>query len=58
MPPTAATPPAISTVSVSGGAGYGTDVPFGGMKQSGIGRKTGVAGFEEHLETRPMAEGI
>ena len=30
--------------------------PFGGYKQSGIGRESGVAGFEEYLETKSMAE--
>ncbi len=31
------------------------DTPFGGYKQSGIGRENGVAGFEEYLETKVMA---
>ena len=31
------------------------DVPFGGYKQSGIGREMGVAGFEEYLETKAIA---
>ena len=30
------------------------DVPFGGYKQSGIGREMGVAGFEEYLETKVL----
>ena len=38
------------TMSVNGGVYYGADVPFGGYKQSGIGREMGVAGFEEYLE--------
>jgi aldehyde dehydrogenase (NAD+) len=46
------------TMSVNGGVWYGGDVPFGGLKQSGIGREMGVAGFEEYLETRAIAEGI
>ncbi|MCP2339782.1 aldehyde dehydrogenase [Actinomadura rupiterrae] len=45
------------TVSVNGGVWYGADVPFGGYKQSGIGREMGVAGFEEYLETKAIAEG-
>ncbi|HEY7488671.1 MAG TPA: aldehyde dehydrogenase [Streptosporangiaceae bacterium] len=45
------------TVSVNGGVWYGADVPFGGYKQSGIGREMGVAGFEEYLETKSIAEG-
>ncbi|WP_258938503.1 aldehyde dehydrogenase [Actinomadura luteofluorescens] len=46
------------TVSVNGGVWYGADVPFGGYKQSGIGREMGVAGFEEYLETKSIAEGV
>lgn len=46
------------TMSVNGGIWYGADVPFGGYKQSGIGREMGVAGFEEYLETKAVAEGI
>jgi aldehyde dehydrogenase (NAD+) len=44
------------TMSVNGGLWYGADVPFGGFKQSGVGREMGVAGFEEYLEARSMAE--
>lgn len=46
------------TVSVNGGVWYSADVPFGGYKQSGIGREMGVAGFEEYLETKAIAEGL
>jgi aldehyde dehydrogenase (NAD+) len=46
------------TMSINGGVWYGGDVPFGGYKQSGIGREMGVAGFEEYLETKSIAEGI
>jgi aldehyde dehydrogenase (NAD+) len=45
------------TVSVNGGIWYAADVPFGGYKQSGVGREMGVAGFEEYLETKVIAEG-
>jgi len=41
----------VGTVNVNGGVWYSADVPFGGYKQSGIGREMGVAGFEEYLET-------
>ncbi|RJL31705.1 aldehyde dehydrogenase [Bailinhaonella thermotolerans] len=44
------------TVSVNGGQWYGGDAPFGGYKQSGVGREMGVAGFEEYLETKTVAE--
>ena len=35
---------------------YGADVPFGGYKESGVGREMGVAGFEEYLEMKSFAE--
>ncbi len=44
------------TMSVNGGLWYGADVPFGGYKQSGLGREMGVAGFEEYLEVKSVAE--
>ena len=34
---------------------YGPDIPFGGYKQSGLGRENGVAGFEEFLEIKALA---
>ena len=43
------------TVGVNGGAWFGPDVPFGGFKQSGIGREMGTAGLEEFLETKALA---
>jgi aldehyde dehydrogenase (NAD+) len=43
------------TVSINGGAWYAPDAPFGGYKQSGIGREMGVAGLEEHLELKTLA---
>jgi len=46
------------TMSVNGGVWYGPDVPFGGFKQSGLGREMGVAGFEEHLELKAYAEPV
>jgi aldehyde dehydrogenase (NAD+) len=44
------------TVGINGGLWFSPDVPFGGYKQSGVGRESGVAGFEEYLETKSMAE--
>jgi aldehyde dehydrogenase (NAD+) len=44
------------TIGVNGGLWYSPDVPFGGYKQSGIGREMGVAGFEEYLQTKSLAE--
>jgi aldehyde dehydrogenase (NAD+) len=43
------------TLSVNGGMWFHVDTPFGGYKQSGVGRENGVAGFEEYLETKVMA---
>ncbi len=43
------------TMGVNGGIWYAADVPFGGYKQSGIGREMGVAGFEEYLESKAVA---
>ena len=44
------------TMAVNGGVWFSPDAPFGGYKQSGIGREMGVAGFEEYLETKLVAE--
>ena len=43
------------TVSLNGGMWYGPDVPFGGYRQSGLGRESGVQGFEEYLEIKSVA---
>ncbi|HLM29860.1 MAG TPA: aldehyde dehydrogenase family protein [Acidimicrobiales bacterium] len=43
------------TVSVNGGMYYGPDAPFGGYKQSGIGREMGVPGLDEYLEMKTIA---
>jgi acyl-CoA reductase-like NAD-dependent aldehyde dehydrogenase len=44
------------TVSVNGGMYYGPDSPFGGYKQSGIGREMGAASMDEFLERKTLAE--
>jgi aldehyde dehydrogenase (NAD+) len=46
------------TVNVNGGNFYGADAPFGGYKQSGLGREMGREGFEEYLETKTIAVGV
>ncbi len=38
------------TMSVNGAGGYLCDLPFGGYKQSGIGRQWGPEGFDEMME--------
>jgi aldehyde dehydrogenase (NAD+) len=42
------------TVSVNGGLWFGPDSPFGGYKESGLGREHGIPGFEEYLETKTV----
>ncbi|TWG98511.1 aldehyde dehydrogenase (NAD+) [Nocardioides sp. J9] len=44
------------TLAVNGGVWFSPDAPFGGYKQSGLGREMGVAGFEEYLEMKTIAE--
>ncbi|RIK93427.1 MAG: aldehyde dehydrogenase [Proteobacteria bacterium] len=43
------------TLSINGAQWFHVDTPFGGYKQSGVGRENGVMGFEEYLETKVMA---
>ncbi|TPG32460.1 aldehyde dehydrogenase family protein [Mycobacterium hodleri] len=40
------------TMDVNGATWFARDTPFGGMKQSGVGREWGQMGFEEYLEVR------
>ena len=42
------------TVSVNGAPWFAADTPFGGYKQSGVGREFGVEGFEGYLETKSV----
>jgi len=43
------------TYAVNGGMYFAADAPFGGYKQSGIGREMGIEGFEEYLQTKTVA---
>lgn len=43
------------TFSINGGNYFSPDSPFGGFKQSGIGREMGAAGLEEFLEAKTYA---
>ena len=45
----------VGTVNVNGGVWYAADAPFGGYKQSGVGREMGLAGFEEYTESKVIA---
>jgi aldehyde dehydrogenase (NAD+) len=44
------------SMSVNGGLWYAPDAPFGGYKQSGVGREMGAAGLDEFLERKTLAE--
>ncbi len=41
-------------IGVNGGMFYGADAPFGGYKNSGIGRQCGIEGFAQYLETKTI----
>jgi aldehyde dehydrogenase (NAD+) len=43
------------TLDCNGASWWGLDTPFGGMKQSGLGRENGQTGFEEYLDTRVIS---
>jgi aldehyde dehydrogenase (NAD+) len=43
------------TLNVNGANFFAPDSPFGGYKQSGIGREMGVQGLEEYLQTKTVA---
>jgi aldehyde dehydrogenase (NAD+) len=42
------------TVNVNTGNAFDADAPFGGYRQSGIGREMGIEGFEEYLQTKTV----
>ena len=42
------------TLGINGGNWFGPDSPFGGYRQSGVGREMGLEGFEEYLETKTI----
>lgn len=43
------------TVGINGAVWLAADTPFGGQKQSGLGRELGADGFAEFLETKSIA---
>jgi aldehyde dehydrogenase (NAD+) len=43
------------TLNINGANFFAPDAPFGGYKQSGIGREMGMEGFEEYLQTKTVA---
>ena len=42
------------TLGINGGLWYGADAPFGGYKQSGVGRQCGLEGLEIFTETKTV----
>jgi aldehyde dehydrogenase (NAD+) len=46
------------SVGVNGGAAVAGDLPFGGVKASGVGREWGREGIEEYLESKVIAVGV
>ncbi|WP_322754200.1 aldehyde dehydrogenase family protein [Frankia sp. Cas3] len=42
------------SIGINGGLWYGADSPYGGYKNSGIGRQNGLEGFEQYLETKAV----
>ncbi|MFG1928824.1 aldehyde dehydrogenase family protein [Cryptosporangium sp. NPDC048952] len=42
------------SVGINGGMYFGLTSPFGGTKQSGLGRRNGTHGFEEYLEIKTV----
>ena len=42
------------TLSINGGMWFGPDAPFGGYKQSGVGREMGIEGLEAYLQTKTV----
>jgi succinate-semialdehyde dehydrogenase / glutarate-semialdehyde dehydrogenase len=45
-------------VGVNDAAGYTHEIPFGGFKESGLGREGGRQGIEEYTEVKSVAVGI
>ena len=46
------------TMSINGGAWFAVDAPFGGYRESGLGRENGRMGLEEYLETKLIASPV
>jgi succinate-semialdehyde dehydrogenase/glutarate-semialdehyde dehydrogenase len=44
----------VGLVGIGRGLGYDPSAPFGGVKQSGLGREGGHEGLEEYLETQTL----
>ncbi|WP_235489465.1 aldehyde dehydrogenase family protein, partial [Frankia sp. AvcI1] len=42
------------SINVNGGMFYGSDGPYGGFKQSGLGRQGGLEGFASYTEAKTV----
>jgi aldehyde dehydrogenase (NAD+) len=42
-------------IGLNGTVGYGADTPFGGYKDSGVGRQNGIVGFTQYTEVKSVA---
>ncbi len=42
-------------IGLNGTVGYGADTPFGGYKDSGVGRQNGITGFDQYTEVKSVA---
>lgn len=42
-------------IGLNGTAGYSADTPFGGYKESGVGRQNGLVGFSQYTEVKSVA---
>ncbi len=45
-------------IGINDATGYTHEIPFGGMKESGLGREGGREGLEEYLETKAVSIGL
>ena len=45
-------------VGANDAAGYTHEIPFGGFKESGLGREGGAAGLEEYMEVKSVVVNI
>lgn len=45
-------------ININGGIYYNPAVPFGGYKQSGLGREMGEMGFEEYTQVKVISENL
>jgi len=45
-------------IGVNDASGYTHEIPFGGFKQSGLGREGGEEGIDQYLETKSVVVNI